>query len=133
MGSGCLYLATRYNQSQRCYRVAIRGKQKSKVKRRKVYVKKSEAGGIFYEKVWILVSKMMASKAHGKNWFHLEDEALCRAWLDVSQDPIVGTNQKTEHLYEKVYEKYLEICKANGVGDHPELRAPSGIPKEQFM
>ena len=33
-------------------------------------------------------------------------------WLDVSQDPIVGTNQKTEHLYEKVCGKYLEICKA---------------------
>ena len=58
----------------RCYS----RKTKSKVKRRKV-----EAGGIFYEKVSILVSKMSASKARGKNWSHLEDEALCRAWLDV--------------------------------------------------
>ncbi|XP_058828373.1 uncharacterized protein LOC131688218 [Topomyia yanbarensis] len=70
---------------------------------------------------------MSTSKPRGKNWTHLEDEALCQAWLHVSQDPIVGTNQKSENLYGTIFDKFIEICSENCVSAQPDLRAPSGI------
>ncbi|XP_062556802.1 uncharacterized protein LOC134221629 [Armigeres subalbatus] len=69
---------------------------------------------------------MSASKPRGKNWTQLEDEVLCKAWLEVSQDPAVGTYQKTEKLYARIFEKFVEICTMDGV-PNSELRAPSGI------
>lgn len=73
---------------------------------------------------------MSASKPRGKNWTPMEDEALCRAWLEVSQDSIVGTNQRTENLYARIFEKFLEYCTENDVPGNPELRAPSGIKSQ---
>lgn len=70
---------------------------------------------------------MSESKPRGKNWTVLEDETLCQAWLEVSQDPVVGTNQRTETLYSRVYEKFVEICTEKTASVVPEQRTASGI------
>ncbi|RUS14922.1 hypothetical protein BC937DRAFT_93156 [Endogone sp. FLAS-F59071] len=33
-------------------------------------------------------------KGKGKNFTVVEDQQLCRSWLNVSQDPVMGTGQK---------------------------------------
>ena len=39
----------------------------------------------------------------GKAFSIIEDEALCRAWLAVSQDSIIGNTQTDEMFWELVY------------------------------
>lgn len=63
----------------------------------------------------------------GRNWSTAEDEALCTAWLNTSQDSITGTNQKLETFYNRVYEVFVEICTERNLDCQPELRVPSGI------
>ncbi|KAG5527482.1 hypothetical protein RHGRI_028395 [Rhododendron griersonianum] len=41
----------------------------------------------------------------GKGFTMVEDEALCRAYLAISQDPIIGTNQTMANLWER-----LRLC-----------------------
>lgn len=67
------------------------------------------------------------TKSRGKNWMIGEDESLCRAWLDISQDPVVSTNQKAETLYAKIQQKYAEICRENNVATDPDLRGVKSI------
>lgn len=72
----------------------------------------------------------MNSKHHttrGKNWSTNEDEALCRSWLDVSQDPVVSTNQKSETLYRRIRQKFVEICQETNVAIDFELRGEKGL------
>ncbi|KAG5529002.1 hypothetical protein RHGRI_029610 [Rhododendron griersonianum] len=38
----------------------------------------------------------------GKGFTMVEDEALCRAYLAISQDPIIGTNQTMANLWERI-------------------------------
>ncbi|KAF7148148.1 hypothetical protein RHSIM_Rhsim03G0135600 [Rhododendron simsii] len=38
----------------------------------------------------------------GKGFTMVEDEALCRAYLAISQDPIIGTNQTLANLWERI-------------------------------
>ncbi|KAF7127064.1 hypothetical protein RHSIM_Rhsim11G0012700 [Rhododendron simsii] len=38
----------------------------------------------------------------GKGFSMVEDEALCRAYLAISQDPIIGTNQTMANLWERI-------------------------------
>ncbi|CAL1407086.1 unnamed protein product [Linum trigynum] len=38
----------------------------------------------------------------GPNWRPNEDEILCRAWVSISEDGAVGTNQKYTRLWERV-------------------------------
>ncbi|XP_055643784.1 uncharacterized protein LOC129779987 [Toxorhynchites rutilus septentrionalis] len=68
---------------------------------------------------------MSAMKSRGKNWCPDEDEALCRAWLDVSQDAAVGINQRADNLYDRIHTKFLEICVDNGVISIPERNSNS--------
>lgn len=70
---------------------------------------------------------MSASKQRGKNWSIAEDEALCTAWLNISQDASIGTNQRIETMYDRVYDLFIEICTERQVLANPELRAASGI------
>ncbi|XP_062708771.1 uncharacterized protein LOC109407123 isoform X1 [Aedes albopictus] len=70
---------------------------------------------------------MSASKARGKNWTVEEDEALCTAWLNVSQDGATGTYQRVDTLYERVYELFIEICTEKNLNCSAELRVPSGL------
>lgn len=59
------------------------------------------------------------TRGKGKPWSKEEDEAICCAWLDVSQDPIVSTNQKSDTMYNRVLARFLEICaEKNAVEDY---------------
>lgn len=69
----------------------------------------------------------MSASKRGKKWSVEEDEALCTAWLNVSQDAATGTNQKIDTLYDRVYEMFVEICTSKNYICNPELRAPSGL------
>uniref|UniRef100_A0A8D8IQD4 Glutathione S-transferase T3 n=2 Tax=Culex pipiens TaxID=7175 RepID=A0A8D8IQD4_CULPI len=69
----------------------------------------------------------MSAAKRGPNWTNEEDESLCEAWLNCSQDSIVGIQQKSDTLYERVFETFVEICNQKGLGNNPGLRAPSGI------
>ncbi|KAK1578366.1 hypothetical protein Q3G72_029740 [Acer saccharum] len=44
-----------------------------------------------------------------KNWQSHEDEALCKAWLHVSEDAIVGTNQKRDSLWSNIKNIFEEM------------------------
>ena len=41
-----------------------------------------------------------------KNFTHLEDEAMCAAYLNVSKDPIVGVNQPLQAYWDRM-EAYI--------------------------
>ncbi|XP_055589263.1 uncharacterized protein LOC129741547 [Uranotaenia lowii] len=69
---------------------------------------------------------MSSQKTRGKNWNQKEDEALCRAWLDTSQDPAIGINQRVDNLYERIHCKYTEILGESNSITFPE-RAPNGL------
>ncbi|XP_058826817.1 uncharacterized protein LOC131686841 [Topomyia yanbarensis] len=69
----------------------------------------------------------MSASKRGTNWTTQEDEALCAAWLNTSQDASIGINQRAKTLYDRVFDRFLEICSENHVPGNPELRAPSGI------
>ncbi|XP_055615177.1 uncharacterized protein LOC129761481 [Toxorhynchites rutilus septentrionalis] len=69
----------------------------------------------------------MSASKRGSNWTIPEDEALCLAWLNTSQDASVGINQRSQAMYDRVYGSFLEICTEKSVPGNPELRAPSGI------
>ncbi|ETV78696.1 hypothetical protein H257_07550 [Aphanomyces astaci] len=47
-------------------------------------------------------SQRMTSK--GRNYLPAEQETLCRAWLQVSLDLILGNDQKSSNFYDKVAE-----------------------------
>src|SRR5688572_25278582 len=43
------------------------------------------------------------SRKKGKNWAPSEDEQLCKSWLAIAQDPIIGNEQKSNTLWERVH------------------------------
>ncbi|KAL7094264.1 hypothetical protein ACP275_11G092200 [Erythranthe tilingii] len=45
------------------------------------------------------------------NWSVKEDEALCRAWLHISEDPTVGTNQRRGKLWDRIGAEFVKILK----------------------
>ncbi|CAK9155824.1 unnamed protein product [Ilex paraguariensis] len=50
------------------------------------------------------------SCARGKAFSILEDEAVCRAWLAVSQDPIIGNTQNKTTFWNRVHAcKWVEL------------------------
>lgn len=53
-------------------------------------------------------SKTRGTK-RGPNWDHAEDKMLARAWLVVSRDGIVGTDQTADIFWERVAAHYNEI------------------------
>ncbi|KNE94565.1 hypothetical protein PSTG_12117 [Puccinia striiformis f. sp. tritici PST-78] len=44
-----------------------------------------------------------------KNWLIEEDKALCTAWLETTQDPIVGNGQKSDTFWERIHKYYTEL------------------------
>lgn len=44
-------------------------------------------------------------------WSRSEDEALCRAYLLISEDPMVGTGQAESRLWNRVQAKMYDIYK----------------------
>ena len=55
-----------------------------------------------------------AAKAGRRNWSPSEDKALTQAWLDVSEDPIVGKDQKGQHCWAKVHQALGQNCGPRG-------------------
>jgi len=47
-----------------------------------------------------------SGRGRGRSWSHAEKMALCRAWLAVSRDPIIGTDQTSGEFYAAVVEAY---------------------------
>uniref|UniRef100_A0A8D8IYT9 (northern house mosquito) hypothetical protein n=1 Tax=Culex pipiens TaxID=7175 RepID=A0A8D8IYT9_CULPI len=64
------------------------------------------------------------TRGRGKPWSKEEDESICIAWLEISQDPIISTNQKVDKMYARILNKFMEIC-ANKVRLSANLPAVS--------
>ncbi|XP_028077215.1 glutathione S-transferase T3-like [Camellia sinensis] len=56
------------------------------------------------------------SVQRGQAFLIEEDKNLCNAWLEISQDPIRGTNQKKEKLWERISAKYHELLPSYNSG-----------------
>uniref|UniRef100_A0A8D8J164 (northern house mosquito) hypothetical protein n=1 Tax=Culex pipiens TaxID=7175 RepID=A0A8D8J164_CULPI len=55
------------------------------------------------------------TRGRGKPWSKEEDESICIAWLEISQDPIISTNQKVDKMYARILNKFMEICANKGI------------------
>ena len=44
--------------------------------------------------------------SRGQSYTTSEDIHLCRVWLDISQNPIIGTNQSKETFWKRVTSEY---------------------------
>ena len=62
----------------------------------------------------------------GKTWRPKEDEALCVAWMGVSQDSIIGAQQNSNSYWTQIHKDFLErtgypplnvpsVCKCNAI------------------
>jgi hypothetical protein len=47
--------------------------------------------------------------SRGKNFVQTEDEQLCRSWLNVSQDPVTGSEQKSTAFWARVHQHFVEF------------------------
>ena len=54
----------------------------------------------------------------GKTWRVKEDEALCVAWMGVSQDAIIGAGQNSNSYWTRIHKDFLERTK------YPPLNVP---------
>ncbi|PLW37723.1 hypothetical protein PCASD_11254 [Puccinia coronata f. sp. avenae] len=52
--------------------------------------------------------KEPAKATQQKNYTEKEDVPLCDSWLDVTQDPVVGTNQTGDGFWNRVTENYMK-------------------------
>lgn len=73
------------------------------------------------------VSGTRKQTSRGKNWSSVEDEALCMAWLDVSQDPIISVDQKADTFYERVFASFSTVCKEKRLLIDPDTRGPTSL------
>jgi len=55
------------------------------------------------------------------NFIALEDKLIAKAWVNISEDPIVGVGQKNKTFWERVHEKFVH------------LRSRSAMPREQWF
>ena len=53
---------------------------------------------------------MAREHIRGRNWTCEEDVALCLAWVSVSEDGAIGTNQNKKVLWDKIVAKFHENC-----------------------
>ena len=51
---------------------------------------------------------MAKEHVRGRNWTFDEDIALCLAWISISEDGVVGTNQNRKVLWGKIVDKFHE-------------------------
>ena len=47
------------------------------------------------------------TRKRGKGWDLSEDEQLCKSWLAVSQDPVIGSDQKNQTFWKRVHEDFI--------------------------
>ncbi|XP_050131359.1 uncharacterized protein LOC126607699 [Malus sylvestris] len=55
---------------------------------------------------------MAKEHVRGRNWTFDEDIALCLAWISVSEDGVVSTNQNRKVLWGKIVDKFHENSNA---------------------
>jgi hypothetical protein len=46
------------------------------------------------------------SKGRGAKWHPLEDVELCKSWVEISEDPVTGKEQKNTKFWERITENY---------------------------
>lgn len=80
-----------------------------------------------YKRSLQTINASQSVNRRGSNWTIPEDEALCVAWLNTSQDATLDEHYRMQTLYKRVHERFLEICTEEEVSANPELRAPTGI------
>ncbi|KAH7858964.1 hypothetical protein Vadar_029879 [Vaccinium darrowii] len=51
----------------------------------------------------------VGSKERNPNWIKEEDEALCKAWLRISEDAVIGTDQPRGKLWERIQDEFNKI------------------------
>lgn len=61
-----------------------------------------------------LLSSRAVSSKMPTPWSEQEDIYLCTAFVNVSEDSSVGTDQTSSRLWERVFEKFEELRKLNG-------------------
>lgn len=52
-----------------------------------------------------------------RNWTAIEDVALCQAYLSVSEDPIVGTDQSAEQLWTQIHAAWAALLSNPALAD----------------
>ncbi|XP_070676340.1 uncharacterized protein [Malus domestica] len=57
---------------------------------------------------------MAREHVRGRNWTFEEDVSLCLAWVSISEDGAVGTNQNKKVLWDKIIAKFQENCNGSG-------------------
>ncbi|KAE9335137.1 hypothetical protein PR003_g13161 [Phytophthora rubi] len=67
------------------------------------------------------------TKKKGKNFGPDEDINLAAAWLDVSQDPVVGDEQSKEAFWERVHVEFIERMQRAGFDTVKELRVAGSL------
>ena len=53
---------------------------------------------------------MAREHVRGRNWTFEEDVSLCLAWVSISEDGAVGTNQIKKVLWDNIIAKFQENC-----------------------
>nr|XP_028960139.1 uncharacterized protein LOC114825573 [Malus domestica] len=56
---------------------------------------------------------MATEHIRGHNWTFEEDVVLCFAWVSISEDGVVGTNQNKKVLWGKIVDKFNENSNTN--------------------
>lgn len=56
---------------------------------------------------------MPSAKVRGCNYASEEDVSLARAWVRVSEDPVVGSEQKSTTFYDKIWNEYKAMKPAD--------------------
>ncbi|CAL8155519.1 unnamed protein product [Prunus armeniaca] len=51
---------------------------------------------------------MYTKSQRGVNCRPEEDEALCKGWVSISEDGVIGTNQVSDTFWHHVYQKFME-------------------------
>lgn len=56
-----------------------------------------------------------------------ETVSLCRAFVNVSEDPITGNNQRLNTFWTKVYAKFQELCVREGSDGAGKLKSVNSL------
>src|SRR4051794_11649382 len=52
---------------------------------------------------------LSAQKGCGRNFSIGKDEQLCRSWLDISQDPVAGSDQRQSTFWQRIFSHFNEF------------------------
>jgi hypothetical protein len=63
-----------------------------------------------------------ASMGRGFTWLAMEKALLSQAYIQGTNDPIRGADQKMEMFKNTIYENFIRLCDSSGHGDHNPIR-----------